>query len=291
MQEFFNGANFEPLEPALYVLATPIGNLKDITLRALEVLKSCDIIFCEDTRVSKKLLTLYNINENKRFFTYNNYSEDATRENIFNLINKGNPVVLMSDAGTPLISDPGFKLVKFFKENNVKVIPIGGISAGITALSCSGISSDKFEFFGFLPAKNKEKSEKLQEILEKNNSVICYESPNRLLDTLEMIKNIDSERTVCVAREITKKFESIITATANYLYNYYFNNQNELKGEVVLIIEKSAEIKKLDLNNLEATLRESLKYMSVKDSSEFLSSVLKINRKELYKILLTFNGK
>jgi 16S rRNA (cytidine1402-2'-O)-methyltransferase len=290
MQEFFNSVNFEPLESALYVLATPIGNLKDITVRALEVLKSCDIIFCEDTRVSKKLLTLYNINENKRFFTYNNYSEYTTRENIFNLINKGNPVVLMSDAGTPLISDPGFKLVRFLKENNIKVIPIGGISAGITALSCSGISSDKFEFFGFLPVKNKEKNKKLHEILEKNNSVICYESPNRLLDTLEIIKNIDSERIICVAREITKKFENIITAAADYLYNYYFNNQNDLRGEVVIIIEKSVKIKKLDLNNLKTILTESLKYMSVKDSSEFLSGVLGINRKELYKILLKFNG-
>jgi 16S rRNA (cytidine1402-2'-O)-methyltransferase len=287
MQDFFDGDNFEKLEAALYVVATPIGNLKDITLRALEILKHCNIIFCEDTRVSKKLLMLYNLNENKQFFTYNNYSEDGMRKNILNIINEGNPVVLMSDAGTPLISDPGFKLVKFLKENNVKVVPIGGISAGITAMSCSGISSDKFEFYGFLPIKNKEKTEQIQEILNKNNSTICYESPNRLLDTLKIINNLDSERIICVARELTKKFESVITNTAVHLYNHYSGNQNEIKGECVIIVEKNAKIKKLDTDNLTDILKMSLKYMSVKDSSEFLAEVFCINKKDLYKVLLT----
>jgi 16S rRNA (cytidine1402-2'-O)-methyltransferase len=290
MQNFFNNIALTQLEPALYVLATPIGNLKDITLRALDVLKLCNIFFCEDTRVSKKLLAMYGLVENKQLFTYNNYSEEKVRKNIFDLIGKGNPVALMSDAGTPLISDPGFKLVRFLKDNDVKVIPVGGISAGIAALSCSGISSDRFEFFGFLPSKNREKTEKLQEIFAKNSSVICYESPNRLLDTLEIMKNIDGGRIVCVAREITKKFESMITNRVSCLYDYYFNNQNELRGEIVVIVEKNTEIKRLDLNNLDAILRGSLKYMSVKDSSEFLSGVLNMSKKKLYGILIKINN-
>jgi 16S rRNA (cytidine1402-2'-O)-methyltransferase len=288
MQQFFETLNFKVLEPALYLVSTPIGNIKDMTLRGLETIKSCEYFFCEDTRVTKKLFGLYGI-KNKNFFVYNDYSNDAARQNILKLIRAGNPVALASDAGTPLISDPGFKLVRFLKNNGEKVVSIGGISALTTALSCSGISSDRFEFFGFLPTKSNEKMEKLREILNKNISVICYESPNRLLKTLEIIKDIDEKRIICVARELTKKFETVITDTAKYLFDYYDVRRDELKGEIVLLIEKNIKIKTLDLVNFDYILKSSLKYMSIKDSSEFLSDAFGWSKKEIYGTLLTLN--
>ncbi|MDR0571363.1 MAG: 16S rRNA (cytidine(1402)-2'-O)-methyltransferase [Rickettsiales bacterium] len=286
MQQFFNTLSPETLEPALYIISTPIGNIKDITIRGLGVIKSCEYFFCEDTRVTKGLFEIYGI-KNKKFFVYNDYSNDATRQNILKLIQEDNAVALVSDAGTPLISDPGFKLVRFLKNNGKKVISIGGISAFTTALSCSGISSDRFEFFGFLPTKCGDKTEKLREILNKDISVICYESPNRLLNTLKLIKDMDNNRIICVARELTKMFETVITNTVEYLFDYYNNHKDELRGEIVLLIEKNTKIKTLDLVNFNSILRESLKYMSVKNSAEFLSGVFNWNKKEVYNTLLT----
>lgn len=290
MQEFFKDKNKNFLEPALYVLATPIGNTGDITIRGLETLQQTEIIFCEDTRITKNLLNLYDIH-NKKFYTYNNYSTDDERKRIIQLVQDGNPVVLVSDAGTPLISDPGFKLVKMCNQNNIRIIPVGGISASITALSSAGISSDKFIFYGFLSPKIKEKEKELSQILSNEYSTICYETSNRLIDTLKIINKIDSERTICVARELTKKFEDIKTDTCSNILQYYTQNNDKLKGEIVLIIEKTEKSKKLDFDNLDSILKASLEYLSVKDSSELLSKIYGINKKELYNKLLTINGK
>ncbi|MDR2760659.1 MAG: 16S rRNA (cytidine(1402)-2'-O)-methyltransferase [Rickettsiales bacterium] len=286
MQQFFNGFKSETLEPALYVVATPIGNMGDITLRGLGILRSIEIIFCEDTRVTGRLLSVYKIS-GKKLFVYNDYSDEKTRKNILDLIRGGNPVALASDAGTPLISDPGFKLVKFLRENGARVIPIGGISAATAAISVAGISCDKFKFFGFLASKTREKTEELGEILRENCSVICYETAQRLLETLKIIAALDARRTICVARELTKKFEHIVVAPAGDVYNRYLSRPGELRGEVAVIIEKNSSVKNLDLNNLQYILRESLKYMSPKDAAEFVSKILGKNKKEIYKILLT----
>ena len=288
MQELIKRIEKIKLENALYVLATPIGNIKDITFRAIEVLKSCDYIFCEDTRVSGNLLNMYAI-EHSRLSVYNDHSNEKQREFIVNLIAKEHKsVVLISDAGTPTLSDPGYKLLMECWKNNVKIIPIPGCSAGITAISASAISTDKFLFYGFLPTSKSSRKKELTDLMSKEEAVILYESPNRLLDILESIKNLDKNRIICVAKELTKTFESIITDSAEDVFLYYSKNQDKVKGEFVVIIEKAEKTDKLDLKNIDNMLECSLKYMSVKGSAEFFSDVFKLKKSEVYKRLLNF---
>lgn len=290
MQELFEKINKINLENALYIVATPIGNIKDITFRAIEILKSCNYIFCEDTRICGNLLNIYNI-EHGRLNIYNDHSDKKQREKIVNLIKEGNSVALISDAGTPTISDPGYKLLLYCRENNIKIIPIPGCSACIAAISASGISTDKFLFYGFLSNNKNKKVKEINEIMKKDETVILYESPERLLNTLEIIKNTDNNRTICVAKELTKLFENIITKNADDIFLYYKNNQDKIKGEFVIIIEKTNTNDKLDLKNMDNIMKNSLKYMSVKDSSEFLSDILKLKKNEIYKRLLIFKEK
>lgn len=291
MQELIKRIEKVKLENALYVLTTPIGNMKDITFRAIEVLKSCDRIFCEDTRVSGNLLNMYAVEHNK-LSVYNDHSNEKQRKLIVDLIIKENKsVVLMSDAGTPTISDPGYKLLTECQKNNVKIIPIPGCSACITAISASSISTNRFLFYGFLTNSKNLREKELTDLMSREESVILYESPNRLLSTLETIKNIDKDRIVCVAKELTKTFESIITNNAKDMFLYYSKNQDKIKGEFVVIIEKTEKTDKLDLKNVDTMLERSLKYMSVKDSAEFFSDIFKLKKNEIYKKLLNFRGK
>lgn len=290
MQELVKKIEKVKLENALYVLATPIGNLKDITFRAIEVLKSCDYIFCEDTRVSGNLLNIYAIEHNK-LSVYNDHSDKKQREQIINLLINGKNIVLISDAGTPTISDPGYKLLVECIKNNIKIIPIPGCSACITAMSASAISTDKFLFYGFLSTNKNSKKKELEDLMSKEEAVILYESPIRLLNTLEIIKNIDKDRNVCVAKELTKSFENIITKNVGDIFSYYSENQNKIKGEFVIIIEKTNVSNKLDLKNIDDMLKLSLKYMSLKDSTEFFSDIFKLKKSEVYKKLLNFRRK
>lgn len=287
MQEIFDDLSQEKtLELGLYIVATPIGNMADITIRALSILKNVDIIFCEDTRITKKLLSFFNI-KNKIVYTYNDHSDENQRNNIINLIkNDKKNIALVSDAGTPLISDPGYKLVAECKNQNIKVIPIVGASALLASLCSAGISSDKFLFYGFLSQNKKEKEEELKEILEYKNTTICYETPNRLTNTLKIINLIDSERKICIAREITKIFEDIKTDSVNNLLKYYEENIDKLKGELVIIIEKKINIKNLDLIINNNILKSYLKYLSKKDCAGLLSELYKLNKKDIYKILI-----
>lgn len=290
MQELVKKIEKVKLENALYVLATPIGNLKDITFRAIEVLKSCDYIFCEDTRVSGNLLNIYAIEHNK-LSVYNDHSDKKQREQIINLLINGKNIVLISDAGTPTISDPGYKLLVECIKNNIKIIPIPGCSACITAMSASAISTDKFLFYGFLSTNKNSKKKELEDLMSKEEAVILYESPIRLLNTLEIIKNIDKDRNVCVAKELTKSFENITTKNVGDIFSYYSENQNKIKGEFVIIIEKTNVSNKLDLKNIDDMLKLSLKYMSLKDSTEFFSDIFKLKKSEVYKKLLNFRRK
>lgn len=290
MQELVKKIEKVKLENALYVLATPIGNLKDITFRAIEVLKSCDYIFCEDTRVSGNLLNIYAIEHNK-LSVYNDHSDKKQREQIINLLINGKNIVLISDAGTPTISDPGHKLLVECIKNNIKIIPIPGCSACITAMSASAISTDKFLFYGFLSTNKNSKKKELEDLMSKEEAVILYESPIRLLNTLEIIKNIDKDRNVCVAKELTKSFENITTKNVEDIFSYYSENQNKIKGEFVIIIEKTNVSNKLDLKNIDDMLKLSLKYMSLKNSTEFFSDIFKLKKSEVYKKLLNFRRK
>jgi len=220
---------------SLYVIPTPIGNLKDITLRALETLKSVDYILAEDTRVVKKLLNHYEI---KTFIKpYHQHNEHKIFKNIVDdIINKELEVGLVSDAGTPGISDPGFLLIREAINNNIKVISLPGPTALIPALLQSGFSSDSFVFEGFLPHKKGRKS-KLLSLSTENRTVILYESPHRLIKLLQEVNEIfERNRQIAVTREISKVYEETKIGTASELLEYYTSNKP--KGEIVVVLSK-----------------------------------------------------
>lgn len=215
----------------LSLIATPIGNLSDITLRALDSLKNCDYILCEDTRHSLILLRHYKIE--KPLKSYHKFNEASQAESILNDLSSGKQICLISDAGTPGISDPGASLVKLCVERDIPVSANPGPCAAIQALICSGLLTDRFQFMGFLPKKENELKTELQSIFSYTGTTICYESPHRLLDVLEMIKKMQPDRQLVVARELTKKFEEIFRGTADIQLEHWASG---LKGEIVLLI-------------------------------------------------------
>lgn len=262
------------LENALYVVATPIGNLSDITLRALEVLKNADIIACEDTRNTSVLAEKYSIST--RLISYHKYSENQRLELFLNYLKEGKSIALVSDAGTPLISDPGNILVGEVINKGFKVIPIGGISAVITLLSATDRKDEDFKFIGFLP---KIKNQIIETILKNNSeNLVFYESPNRLLETLEIIKENYSEKEITIGRELTKKFEEIKKGSIAEIIEYYKNNI--LKGEIVCLLHKS-EQSEINLDEKIKKLK-SLGYKD-KDISIILSNLFEINKNKVYK--------
>lgn len=216
----------------LYLVATPIGNLSDITYRAIEVLKASHYILCEDTRHASQLLNHYHIQ--KPLKSYHKFNEAAREDSIIEDLKAGQDIALISDAGTPGISDPGMRIVAKCWEEGVKVISIPGPCAAITALTCSGLSTERFQFVGFLPRKQEELKKELREILLYAGTTVCYESANRLRDVLEEIDLLAPNRTVVVARELTKKFEEVKQGTAREIVQYFA--ENILKGEIILLI-------------------------------------------------------
>lgn len=222
----------------LYLVATPIGNLEDITLRALEILRSSDYILCEDTRHSLILLKRYDIQ--KPLKSYHKFNEASQLNSILEDLREGKKIALISDAGTPGISDPGADLVKICIDNEIPLTSIPGPCALIQALSCSGFPTSRFQFWGFPARKENELKHELQEILTYRGTTICYESPHRLLRLLQFIHEKESGRPVAVARELTKKFEEIRRGTPFSLIEHWQNHP--LKGEVVLLVYPAADI-------------------------------------------------
>ncbi len=291
MQNFFTKTQEIKLEQALYVVATPIGNLGDVTLRSLQVLKSVNFIICEDTRISIRLLNAYEISE-KKLLTYNDHNDQKTRDKILRLLLEGNSIALISDAGTPLISDPGHKLINFLRQFNQKIIPLPGASSVVTAICASGIACDNFLFVGFLPSSKIQK-ENFLKTLPKNFTFICFEAPNRVLETLNAIKEILGNRRVCVARELTKMHEEIISDEVEKSVNFFEENPEKLRGEFVIIVEKADKSEK---NLSEAELLKAIKLaiksgQSLKDLSQNLSELYGINKKEIYQLALASFGK
>lgn len=220
----------------LYIVATPIGNLEDISARALRILREVDIIFCEDTRVTKKLCDRYEITTHLE--SYHAHSTQGKEDYIISLLGEGKTLALVSDAGTPTISDPGVKLVSAIREQlpQIAVSPIPGSSALMSALSMSGISSAQFTFLGFLPHK-KGRQTLFQEIIESDRTMVFYESPHRLMKTLHsLVETLPEQRTVGVARELTKIHESFIAGSAGEVYHYFDTHPDEVRGECVVII-------------------------------------------------------
>lgn len=220
----------------LYIVATPIGNLQDITQRALETLAQVDLIAAEDTRHSGLLLSHYGIK--KPFFALHDHNEQQKADLLVEKLKQGNNIALVSDAGTPLISDPGFHLVRKCRRAGIKVVPLPGACAAITALCVSGIASDRFCFEGFLPAKSKARRDKLQNLAKEDRTLIFYESTHRILDTLIDVETVlGAERYVVLAREITKTWETVSGDTVANLRQWLSEEPNRTKGEMVLIIE------------------------------------------------------
>ncbi|HHE9998005.1 TPA: 16S rRNA (cytidine(1402)-2'-O)-methyltransferase [Haemophilus influenzae] len=220
----------------LYIVATPIGNLQDITQRALETFAQVDLIAAEDTRHSGLLLSHYGIK--KPFFALHDHNEQEKAHILVEKLKQGSNIALISDAGTPLISDPGFHLVRQCREAGIQVVPLPGACAAITALCASGIASDRFCFEGFLPAKSKARKDKLENIAEEDRTLIFYESTHRILDTLEDMQSVlGEERYMVLAREMTKTWETITGNTIKNLREWLLEDPNRTKGEMVLIVE------------------------------------------------------
>lgn len=220
----------------LFVIATPMGNLEDITIRAVNTLKSVDIIFAETPLHSKRLLDYYGID--KKIVKYNDHNAYKMTERAVDLAFEGKNIGLITDAGTPTIQDPGYRLVSVFREKNIDVIPIPGVSALIAALSASGLPTDRFVFLGFLP-KGSVKKRKILQSADIDATVILYESPNRIIKTLEAVCDaMGNNRIVVVAREITKIYEEFISGTALNLLGH-FKRSESIKGEFVVLIKKS----------------------------------------------------
>ena len=229
----------------LYIVATPIGNLGDITMRAVDILKNVDLVLAEDTRHSKKLFAHYEIETSLRAF--HEHNEKDKTEAIINEISSGKLIAMISDAGTPLISDPGYHLVSQAKKAGINVIPIPGPSALITALSSSGLASNSFTFFGFLPSKQVARIKFLQTKINLDETIIFYESPKRILSTLEdMLDVFGVSREVCLAKEITKSFETILTDKLPLLIEYREADANHQKGEFVILVSPADKIDSIE---------------------------------------------
>jgi|APGre2960657423_1045063.scaffolds.fasta_scaffold00261_6 16S rRNA (cytidine1402-2'-O)-methyltransferase len=271
---------------ALYIVSTPIGNLGDITLRALQILQKVDLIICEDSRVAQKLLSQYQIID-KKFLVYNDHSDENIRLKILNLLIQNNRLALISDAGTPLISDPGYKLINFLRSHNQKIISIPGASSVTACISVAGLACDQFIFLGFLPSTSLQK-EKVFKNYNRNFSWVFFESANRLLATLELMqKNLDNPR-ICIARELTKLHEEIVTDNLDKVLNFFQSNPQKLKGEVVVMVEKNDKnFSDISPQQLQESIKSAIQdNKSLKDIAQELSEIYNLNKKEIYQLAL-----
>lgn len=288
MQEFSLPFSIKELEkttltPALYVVATPIGNLLDVSLRALTVLNQVNLIVCEDSRVTNKLLSKFKIK--KPFLIYNDQSNQEVRDKILALIKSGQTLALVSDAGTPLISDPGYKLVAFLLANTAQVIAVPGPSSVTAALSISGIASDRFLFAGFVPHSAEAKSKFFEELSGISASLIFFESAQRLSNTLKSMLAVFGNRNAAVVREISKIYEETKRDQLETLADYY--NKNQVKGELVILISKATnKDKQIDLDLIDQEIKSGLKKMKPKELIALIANQYGLDKKSLYQRML-----
>ena len=267
----------------LFIVATPIGNLDDISFRAVEILKSVDLVLAEDTRHSKKLLKHLNIAKPIRAF--HEHNEREKMKAIIGELHSGKSIALISDAGTPLISDPGYFLVAQAKKEGLRVVPIPGPSALITALSASGLASDSFTFLGFLPSKKTARVKLLKSLVSRAETSIFYESPKRILATLTDMHSIfGGSREVCLAKELTKLFETIQTDSIPNLIKYLNIDKSHQKGEFVILVSAND---KIDIAEAEAQLDSLLPIlraeMGASKAAKLAAKITGIDKKQCYK--------
>ena len=267
----------------LYIVATPIGNLSDITIRAVEILKKVDAVLAEDTRHTKKLFEHYEIGS--PLVAFHEHNENEKVDYILAQIGSGKSLALVSDAGTPLISDPGYNLVLEAKKNGISVVPIPGPSALIAALSSSGIECNNFTFFGFLPSKQSARLRLLKTKKSLNETIVFYESPKRILAALmDMLEVFGEKRQVCLAKEITKSFETILNDNLVNLIEYLTSDSSHQKGEFVIII---SPVNKVDLDEAQVQLEKILPIlcaeMGASQAAKLAAKITGIDKKHCYK--------
>lgn len=266
-------------EYQFYIVPTPIGNLGDITLRAIEVLKSVDVIACEDVRVTQKLLNHFDIKT--KCISYHKFNEKERIDLFLKYINEGKRIALVSDAGTPLICDPGAVIVEELRKNNISITSLPGANAVITFLSQLSREDEEFLFVGFFPKITSQ----IEEIINKNKQldVVFYESPNRIIKTLQIIQKIRPNSRVAIGRELTKMFEEIVVDDVQNVINYF--DKNQVKGEIVgMIYREKPDISEFDLEDKIALLKK--KNFKAKEISVILSELYHVNKNDIYKQIL-----
>lgn len=268
----------------LYIVATPIGNLQDITLRAIDILKSVDWIAAEDTRHSLGLLQ--HLNSRVPMISLHDYNEQERAIQLIDYLKKGENIALISDAGTPLISDPGFRLVREVMANHIPVVPIPGPCAAIAALSAAGLPTDTFLFAGFLAAKSSARKQRLSELQTVNATLIFYESPHRILETLQDMQEIlGAERQAVIARELTKKFETIQSGTLSTLEAFVKKDKDQQRGEIVLLVEGAKKIVQAD-DETKKILTILLKDLPLKQAVSLTADITGGRKNDIYQLAL-----
>lgn len=274
----------------LYIVATPIGNLSDISQRAIDILQHVAVIAAEDTRHSGHLLQHYSITTPT--VSLHEHNEQQRSEALLLRLQQGESVALISDAGTPLISDPGYRLVSLIREHNIPVVPVPGSCALIAALSASGLPSDSFAFEGFLPAKQGARQQVLQNLIAETRTLIFYESPRRLQASLQdMVTVFGEERRGCLARELTKLHETIMTKPLAELLDWVTNDSNQQRGECVVLIQGAAKQQESDEAEINRVLTVLLKELPTKRAAVVATSLLSVSKNKAYDMALKLQQK
>lgn len=284
MEQQYTKDSVEPGQ--LYVVGTPIGNLEDMTFRAVKTLQTVDLIAAEDTRHTGKLLQHFQINTPQ--ISYYQHNQQRRIPELLNLLQQGKAIAIVTDAGMPGISDPGYELVKACVETNILVIPIPGVSASITALSVSGLDSDQFVFEGFLPTKGKNRKQRLAALKAENRTIILYESPHRLRQTLkDLLEILDPQKSIVIGRELTKRYETIWRGNLQDAEQFY--RETEPKGEFTLVIAGSQpELPDLSEAEMVSELQQLMQQgISPSQASRRLAEVTTWSRRQIYQLVLT----
>ncbi len=271
------------LRNGLYIISTPIGNLGDISARALDILREIEVVACEDTRVSKKLFSLLGLDLHKKFISYEDHSEEQKAQSLIDIIESGQAVALISDAGSPLISDPGYKLVRKCREQNIYVTAIPGACAVITALQISGLPTNRFMFAGFIPNKDKARQDLFGELKNVDTTLVFYETAPRLLKTLATAEKIFTGREAVVARELTKMYEESVCGSWKDLQNHF--TETEPKGEFVLMVAPPVQ-KEVALDDVRKILSQRLNETSLKTAVKEICAQYGLNKNEVYALAL-----
>ena len=274
------------LDSGLHILATPIGTANDITIRALNILRDADILVAEDTRVLRKLMEIHGINLNgRKILSYHDHNGELQRPKLIALIKEGKVLAYASDAGTPLIADPGFSLTKLAIQNNIRVHAAPGASALLTALCLAGLPTDNFFFGGFLGSKSSQRIKNLQKIQNLDATIVYYESPKRTLSTLKDISKIfGNDRLISVCREMTKKFEEVIRGTVDQVIDE-IKSRHSFKGEVVIVLGPPTK-KEISDEEIYSALQIALQEYRIKDAATQISEQFGVPKKRSYEMAL-----